>query len=73
MQGPDRRRSTLRMFGDTLRAHAEANDTSEDTFDVLDREVDWHRLAQAMTEPGATSEYRSVAGLTLTSRTPWCF
>lgn len=37
----------LRMFGDTLRALAEANETGEDTFDVLDRDVGWHRLVQA--------------------------
>jgi len=40
----------LRMFGDTLRALAEANDTGEDTIDVLDREVGWHRLVQARTD-----------------------
>jgi len=40
----------LRMFGDTLRALAEANETGEDTFDVLDREVGWHRLLQARNE-----------------------
>jgi hypothetical protein len=32
----------LRMFGDTLRALAEANETGEDSFDVLDREIGWH-------------------------------
>ncbi|MHA6770321.1 Tn3 family transposase [Sphingobium ummariense] len=40
----------LRMFGDTLRALTEANETGEDTFDVLDREVGWHRLLQARSE-----------------------
>lgn len=40
----------LRMFGDTLRALAEANETGEDTFDVLDREIGWHRLVQARTD-----------------------
>ena len=43
----------LRMFGDTLRALAAANDIGEDTFDVLDREVGWHRLVQARTDVGA--------------------
>ena len=37
----------LRMFGDTLRLLAEANETGEDTFKVLDREIGWHRLVQA--------------------------
>ncbi len=37
----------LRMFGDTLRVLAEANETGEDTFKVLDREIGWHRLVQA--------------------------
>jgi hypothetical protein len=37
----------LRMFGDTLRVLAEANETGEDTFRVLDREIGWHRLVQA--------------------------
>lgn len=37
----------LRMFGDTLRALAQANETGEDTFDVLDREIGWPRLVQA--------------------------
>ena len=37
----------LRMFGDTLRALAEANETGEDAFDVLDREIGWPRLVQA--------------------------
>jgi len=37
----------LRMFGDTLRALAEANETGEDAFDVLDRHIGWHRLVQA--------------------------
>jgi hypothetical protein len=35
------------MFGDTLRALAEANETGEDAFDVLDREIGWPRLVQA--------------------------
>ena len=37
----------LRMFGDTLRVLVEANETGEDTFEVLDREIGWHRLVQA--------------------------
>ena len=37
----------LRMFGDTLRVLAEANETGEDTFKVLDREIGWDRLVQA--------------------------
>jgi TnpA family transposase len=37
----------LRMFGDTLRVLAEVNETGEDTFKVLDREIGWHRLVQA--------------------------
>jgi hypothetical protein len=37
----------LRLFGDTLRALAEANETGEATFDVLDREIGWPRLVQA--------------------------
>ena len=37
----------LRMFGDTLRVLAETNETGEDTFKVLDREIGWHRLVQA--------------------------
>ena len=37
----------LRMFGDTLCALAEANETGEDAFDVLDREIGWPRLVQA--------------------------
>src|SRR4051812_10663910 len=34
----------LRMFGDTLRVLAETNETGEDTFKVLDREIGWDRL-----------------------------
>ena len=37
----------LRMFGDTLRVLAETNETGEDTFKVLDREIGWDRLVQA--------------------------
>jgi len=37
----------LRMFGDTLRVLVEANETGEDTFEVLDREIGWHRLVRA--------------------------
>jgi hypothetical protein len=37
----------LRMFGDTLRVLAETNETGEDTFKVLDREIGWDRLIQA--------------------------
>jgi hypothetical protein len=37
----------LRMFGDTLRVLAEANETGEDTFKVLDREIGWDRLVLA--------------------------
>jgi TnpA family transposase len=37
----------LRMFGDTLRVLVEANETGEDTFEVLDREIGWRRLVQA--------------------------
>src|SRR5574337_593147 len=37
----------LRMFGDTLCVLVEANETGEDTFEVLDREIGWHRLVQA--------------------------
>jgi TnpA family transposase len=37
----------LRMFGDTLRALVEANETGEDAFEVLDHEIGWHRLVQA--------------------------
>jgi TnpA family transposase len=37
----------LRMFGDTLRLLAEANETGQDTFELLDREIGWHRLVQA--------------------------
>ena len=40
----------LRMFGDTLRLLAEANETGEDTFKVLDREIGWHRLVKARAE-----------------------
>jgi len=40
----------LRMFGDTLRLLAEANETGEDTFKVLDREIGWHRLVKARVE-----------------------
>jgi TnpA family transposase len=36
-----------RMFGDTLRVLVEANETGEDTFEVLDREIGWHRLVRA--------------------------
>jgi TnpA family transposase len=37
----------LRMFGDTLRVLAETNETGEDTFKVLDREIGWDRLVLA--------------------------
>ncbi len=37
----------LRMFGDTLRVLVEANETGQDTFEVLDREIGWHRLVRA--------------------------
>ena len=37
----------LRMFGDTLRVLAEVSETGEDTSNVLDREIGWHRLVQA--------------------------
>ena len=37
----------LRMFSDTLRVLAETNETGEDTFKVLDREIGWDRLVQA--------------------------
>jgi hypothetical protein len=40
----------LRMFGDTLRALTEANETGEDAFDVLDREIGWPRLVQAQAD-----------------------
>ena len=40
----------LRMFGDTLRVLAETNETGEDTFKVLDREIGWDRLVQARAE-----------------------
>jgi TnpA family transposase len=37
----------LRMFGNTLRVLAETNETGEDTFEVLDREIGWDRLVKA--------------------------
>jgi TnpA family transposase len=43
----------LRLFGDTLSALAEANETGEDTFEVLDREIGWHRLVQARADVDA--------------------
>lgn len=55
----------LRMFGDTLRALADANETGEDTFDVLDREIGWHRLVQARVDVealAATAEADPLLG-----------
>lgn len=46
----------LRMFGDTLRALAEANETGEDTFKVLDREIGWRRLVQAQVDVATLAE-----------------
>ncbi|MDR3439472.1 hypothetical protein [Telmatospirillum sp.] len=43
----------LRLFGDTLRELAEVNETGEDTFDVLEREIGWHRLVQARADVDA--------------------
>jgi TnpA family transposase len=46
----DSRRETaqaLRLFRDTLRALAMANETDANMFDVLDAEVGWHRLMRA--------------------------
>jgi TnpA family transposase len=40
----------LRMFGDTLRVLAETNETGEDIFKVLDREIGWDHLVQARTD-----------------------
>ena len=43
----------LRLFGDTLRVLADVNETGGDTFDVLDREIGWHRLVQARADVDA--------------------
>ncbi len=62
----------LRMFGDTLRALAEANETGEDTFDVLDREVGWHRLLQARNEVEAMAATAQADPLVAAAeRYPW--
>jgi hypothetical protein len=55
----------LRMFGDTLRALAEANETGKDAFDVLDREIGWPRLVQARVDVealAATAEADPLLG-----------
>ena len=55
----------LRMFGDTLRVLVEANETGEDTFEVLDREIGWRRLVQARADVealAATAEADPLLG-----------
>lgn len=55
----------LRMFGDTLRVLAEANETGEDTFKVLDREIGWDRLVLARADVealAATAEADPLLG-----------
>ena len=55
----------LRMFGDTLRALADANESGEDTFKVLDREIGWHHLVKARADVEAlvvTAEAEPLLG-----------
>ncbi|SEE77698.1 Transposase and inactivated derivatives, TnpA family [Rhizobiales bacterium GAS191] len=57
----DARADTARLMGlfrDTLRALAEASETGEDTFDVLDRRIGWHHLMRAR------AEVEAIAGST---------
>jgi TnpA family transposase len=55
----------LRMFGETLRVLAEANETGEDTIKVLDREIGWDRLVLARADVealAATAEADPLLG-----------
>jgi hypothetical protein len=46
----------LRMFDDTVGALAEARQTGEDTFDVLDSQIGWDRLIQARVDVKALTK-----------------